>query len=126
MIILGSRENTIRLHSHPALFVFAVNDTCSQQQRPPVYRHTISGFLDSALQPPGLALHVFDHHIVDIPLSCGIFQHLPGGIGVKMNLNQRLVTNGQQAVALDVCRNMVVYLIFREILPLDQQLRINR
>ncbi len=75
----------------------------------------------SALQSVFLSLHILYHDIEKIPLRGGVLQHLPGLVGVEVDLNQVLVPHRQQAVAGDVLRNIVVDVVLREVFPLDQQ-----
>ena len=42
----------------------------------------------------GLPFHIFHHNVVDLSQGGGVFQHLPGDDGVKMDLDQLLVPNG--------------------------------
>ena len=53
----------------------------------------------SALQAPGLAIHVLHHDVVDLAQGGAVFQHLPGLVGVEVDLDQLVVAHGQQAVA---------------------------
>ena len=62
----------------------------------------------SAIQPGGLALHILHHDIVDIAQRGAVFQHLPGLIGMVMDLDQLVVAHGQQAIALDIVGNVIV------------------
>ena len=62
----------------------------------------------SAIQPGGLALHILHHDIVDIAQRGAVFQHLPGLIGMVMDLDQLVVAHGQQTIALDIVGNVIV------------------
>lgn len=78
----------------------------------------------SALQAALLALHVLDHHIVDLAERGAVGQHLPRLVGMEMDLDERLIPHAQQAVARDVRRDMGGDGVLRQPLALDQQLRI--
>ena len=54
----------------------------------------------SALQAPGLAVHILDHDVVDFAQGGAVFQRFPGLVGVEMDLDQFVVAHHQQAVAL--------------------------
>ena len=51
-----------------------------------------------ALQTVSLTLHVLDDDIVDVAQRSAVFQHLPGFIGMEMDLDQILVAHWKCSV----------------------------
>ena len=76
------------------------------------------------MQSSCLAVHVFYHDIIDLPEGSAVFQHLPGLVGMKMDLDQFLITHGQQTIAVKVVSKILTDLILVQILAFEQQLRI--
>ena len=63
---------------------------------------------DLALKASFLADHIFNNDVVDFS-ECGtVFKHLPGLVGVEMNLYKLLVSHREQAVALKMLGEIVV------------------
>ena len=60
----------------------------------------------------GLANHVLDNNIINLSQCIAILQHLPGFIGMEMNLNKILITGCNQTVSFkmlcDVIRNLIL------------------
>lgn len=71
----------------------------------------------SAVQSARLTIHVLDHDVVDLTEGSTVFQNLPRLIGVEVNLNQLLVTYGQQTVALKMAGEIGVDGVLVEDLP---------
>lgn len=81
-----------------------------------------SGPMASTLEAVGLPFHIFHHNVVDLSQGGGVFQHLPGDVGVKMDLDQFLVPNGQKTVAWNMPGDIVVDSILRKVLSFDEKL----
>ena len=79
---------------------------------------------DSAFEACFLPLHVFDNDIIDITDGLSVFEDLPRLIGMKVNLDQRIITDDEQAVALEVLNDVVMDDIFIKIFAVNQQLGI--
>ena len=61
----------------------------------------------SAVQPAGLPVHVLDDDIKNFAERGAVFQHLPRLVGVVMDLDELIITDGEQAVALEVRAEIV-------------------
>lgn len=77
-----------------------------------------------ALQSCRLPLHVFHHDVKDFAKGSAVFKNLPGTVGVKVELDQRLVANGEQAVALKGCGDVVEDFVLAELLTREQELSV--
>ncbi len=75
-----------------------------------------------ALQAPGLAIHVLHHDVEDLAQGGAVLQHLPGLVGVVVDLDLLLVPHRQQAFSPEMRQEVVVYLVLVQILPFDEQL----
>ena len=54
-----------------------------------------------------LSDHVLDHDIVDLAYGIAVFKHLPGLVGMEMDLDEILVSGGDQAVALKMLGDVI-------------------
>ncbi len=61
---------------------------------------------------------------MDFTQRCAVFQHLPRFVRVEVNLNQFIVPHCQQTVALEMLRDVVVDFVLVEVVPFDEQLRV--
>ena len=78
----------------------------------------------SALQTSGLANHIFHNDIMNLTEGSAVLQHLPWLVGVVMNFDQILITDGDQAVAFEVFNKIILNSIFVKAFAFDQQLGI--
>ena len=76
------------------------------------------------MEVSGLTVHVLYNDIVNFPQGGAVFQHLPGLIGVVVNLDGVLVAYGQQAVTLEVLYKVIVDGILIQVFPINEQLGI--
>ena len=72
----------------------------------------------------GLPLHVFHHDVEDFSERGAVGENLPRAVGMKVDLNQRFVANCKQAVAFEVCGDVVKDLVLAELLTGEEKLRV--
>ena len=76
------------------------------------------------MQPFCLALHVFYDDGVQFAEGGGVLQNLPRGVSVVMHLDDILVADDQQAIALGAVQNAVVDGVLVEVVAFDLKLGI--
>ena len=76
----------------------------------------------SAFQASGLAVHILDHDVVDLAERAAVLEHFPGLVRVKMDLDRILVAGSEQAVALEVLRDVFCDLVLVEVLAVNEEL----
>ena len=78
----------------------------------------------TALEAPRLPVHVLDHNVVDLAEAAAVFKHFPGLVRVEMDLDRLFVADGEQAVALEIFREVFRDLVLVEVFAIDEELRV--
>ena len=76
----------------------------------------------SAVKASCLAVHVLNHNVKDLAQGPAVLQNLPWLVGMIVDLDQFLITDGQQAVTLEVFYKVVVDFVLIQVSALDQEL----
>ena len=89
-----------------------------------ILQYTADISSELSLKPVGLSFHVLYNYVVDVPQRGTVLKHFPWRVRVEMDLYKFFVADCEQAVAINVSRDIRVYFVFREAIALYQQLGI--
>lgn len=86
------------------------------------YRNPVRTSFSLSLEAFCLTLHVLYDDVVDLADGLSVFQNQPWFVCMEVDLDQCVITDNQQAVALEVFRDVVIDDILVQVMSLNQKL----